>query len=402
MRQRYGLALAAAGTALILAATLRPVGGVGPEQPSFWCLVCGARGVAAGFLNILLFVPFGWGLALLKGPVLAVGASFGLSSMVELIQTTLPGRHSALGDIVANTAGGALGAGLFLLHTRIAYLLQGPPLWLKLAAALLPTTVFAATAVLSAPTFPDGEYHGQWTRRLGTLKPYPGKVISAFVGELPLPDHRLPNQDAVREAFRSGEPLLVEAVAGTEPAELSHLFAVYDDRRREVVLVTVQGSDLFFQRETRSVRLLLDPPFVRWNGAIRQREGDTLRIMVRQEARASCMELDAQVRCDLSGGTGAGWRLLYRLRGARPALVTVLSLIWLSALSFPAGAVLGGLGRGVFVGLALGVSGILVSWWSPWLSPQLIDLLGPLPGAWAGWAVRQRMARKVEFSEPLR
>jgi hypothetical protein len=43
-----------------------------------------------------------------------------------------------------------------------------------------------------------------------------------------------------------------------------------------------------------------------------------------------------------------------------------------------------------------GGTSILVSWWSPWLSPHLVDLLGLAPGAWVGWAIRRRLARGPE------
>jgi hypothetical protein len=395
VKRQDGRVIAGAGSALILVLTLWPASGDVPQQFQFWCVLCGHRDVADGLLNVLLFAPFGAGLAIARGPMLAIGGSFALSGMVEFVQATVPGRVSTLGDILFNTAGGAAGAVFVAFRGRIAALVVAPPPWAKVLAGLVPPAIFLATAALSAPRFPESEYHGQWARELGTLRPYPGEVVSATIGEIPLPDHRIPNQDDVRRALRAGEPLLLEVVAGPPPAQRSHLVAVYDDRQREVLLVTVQGSNLYFQQRTLSVHLLLDPPTLRWNGALDVREGDTVRIAVRPEPRGLCVEVDHRVRCDLLAGVGGGWRLIHRLWSAPPWLVALLGVVWLSALTLPAGAALGRCDRGVAVGLALGLIGVVVSWWSPWLSAHLVDLVAPIPGAWAGWGVRRRLARRA-------
>jgi hypothetical protein len=400
VRTIHGRLITAAGVALILVATLWPLPGASQEELSFWCVLCGSRGAADALMNLLLFLPLGSGLALLQGPALALGGSFALSGAVELIQTTLPGRHAALGDLIFNTLGGALGATVAGFRNQIRNALTLPPWWVKVAAALLPPAVFSATAFLSAPFVPETEYHGQWTRHLGSLQPYPGRVLSASVGEVPLPDHRIPDQEGAREGFRSGKHLRVQVVAGSEPSHLSHLFAVYDRQRWEVVLLTAQGPDLFFQRGTVSARLVLDRPFLRWEGIMDVPEGDTIRIVARQEARGLCLVVDRDVRCDLSPSAGKGWRLVRRFPDASPLQVALLSVLWLSLIALPAGAVLRGrTGRGTAVGISVGLLGVLISWWSPWLSPRLLDLVAPLPGAWAGWAIRRRWAATPPCSE---
>ncbi|OUC14812.1 MAG: hypothetical protein B0A82_10845 [Alkalinema sp. CACIAM 70d] len=84
--------------------------------------------------NILLFMPYGFaGMAWLQrgrqqGPFAAtdflqrlspwlvtVLASTGLSCLVELLQTFLPSRSTSINDVVTNTLGGFLGAGLWWL-----------------------------------------------------------------------------------------------------------------------------------------------------------------------------------------------------------------------------------------------------------------------------------------------
>jgi glycopeptide antibiotics resistance protein len=73
-------------------------------------------------LNIILFVPFGFSLALSMQKVpsgctirnaLVVIASAGLSATVEILQLFLPGRFPAFVDIIANSTGGLVGVSAF-------------------------------------------------------------------------------------------------------------------------------------------------------------------------------------------------------------------------------------------------------------------------------------------------
>ena len=76
-------------------------------------------------LNILGFIPFG-GLALaylvssrgwstLKALIFAIAVGFLLSLMIELLQVLLPSRDSSLLDLINNTFGTAIGAGLAMV-----------------------------------------------------------------------------------------------------------------------------------------------------------------------------------------------------------------------------------------------------------------------------------------------
>jgi hypothetical protein len=386
-----GWIIAGVSLALILTVTLWPASGDALQELRFWCVLCGSRDLADGFLNLLLFVPFGAGLGLIGGPWLAFAGSLAVSGLVELAQTSIAGRFPTLGDLVANSMGGLLGGLAVVLRHRIRALVVAPPRSVRLAAILISPVVFLATDFLSSPRLPDGVYYGQWTRELGRLRPYPGRILSAAVGSLPLPDGRVPAQDAVKEALREGEPLEVVFIAGPKPEDASHLFAIFDDRQREVLLLTAQGDDLLFQRGTWSVRLLLDQPFVRWPGGLDVAEGDTVRIRVLQSARNLCLEIGAEARCRGSAGVEGGWRLLHRLYGAPPLLAAVLGAVWLMILAFPVGVTTPAVRRALALGAGLAVIGALVSWWSPWLSAHSPALLAPVAGAWAGSWVRRRL-----------
>src|ERR1700716_4152161 len=106
--RRVGWIITIASAVVIAFATLLPE----PPGPvvSHFCLVCGSFGTVDAMLNIVLFVPLGIGLGLTGVPgkraLLAICA---LSALIETAQFfVMSGRDSTLGDVLTNTAGGAL------------------------------------------------------------------------------------------------------------------------------------------------------------------------------------------------------------------------------------------------------------------------------------------------------
>lgn len=69
--------------------------------------------------NVAMFAPLGLLLASsrrLPRPWLAVVAALTFSGAIETVQILLPGRYPTLQDVVANTAGAALGAAAVVVH----------------------------------------------------------------------------------------------------------------------------------------------------------------------------------------------------------------------------------------------------------------------------------------------
>ncbi|WP_062946585.1 VanZ family protein [Brachybacterium sp. sponge] len=93
-----------------------------------WFAVTGAVGLReqitpemfAALANVALFVPFFAALAVLVPTWWWVAAGAGLSIAVELYQGEIGTREQDVVDILANTAGAALGVGLGLLVRRVA------------------------------------------------------------------------------------------------------------------------------------------------------------------------------------------------------------------------------------------------------------------------------------------
>jgi len=139
---------------VILAITLSPSGTGPPLQFSFE-LGAGHRWLADGILNLCLFVPFGLALGWnARSPAKAVLCGLLLSTTVELAQMWIPGRDPSLSDIIANTAGTAVGA-LIGLRPR-AWLVPDARSSVALTVLAVGATVLVMilTAVLAAPGGP--------------------------------------------------------------------------------------------------------------------------------------------------------------------------------------------------------------------------------------------------------
>lgn len=115
-------------------------------------------------VNILAYVPLGLLLALawrrigrLSSAALALGAGFGLSFLMELVQEALPGRVSSLADIVHNTLGalfGVLMAQLLSPDTLSGDWLREQRARLAVPGALANTGLVALVLWAAAELFP--------------------------------------------------------------------------------------------------------------------------------------------------------------------------------------------------------------------------------------------------------
>lgn len=310
------------------------------------CLLCGERGAADAVLNVLLFVPLGMALGLSprrRWLILALVPPV-LSLAVEAVQLLLPARQSALGDLVANSAGGWLG--LAGTRLRAAWLRPAPRRAFRLGAAWVAGAVGAllVTGWLLQPSFPESVWYGQWTAELGHLEAYRGRVLEARIGNRALPSRRLDDPAEARALLAAGAPVRVRFVAGPPPPGVAPVFSIFDERRREILLLGADGRDLVLRYRTRALEARFDQPDLRLRGAFRNvAPGDTLELTVHRPVDAGfCarLRMPASVRasrCGLRDSVGRGWALLRYparvARGPRP----LLDFLWGALLALPAG-----------------------------------------------------------------
>lgn len=297
--------------------TLLPAG-VGDPTP-FWCLPCGYLGSADAVLNTVLFMPLGavFG-ALGLGSVAAAGAGFGVSALIELAQTAVPGRYPTFGDVVVNGGGAVLG---LLLWHRFVRGLPSIRVWAVVGGAGL-----AATALVSIPTPPDGVLYGQYTPRLGSFDAYDGAVIEARLGGVSVASGPLADTEAVRGRLRGPEPVRVTFRVGTPTRGWAPVFAIFSADREEALFLGVRGDDVLLRvRSLAGALRFAEPSMVLYDGLAGLAPGDTAVVSAHVERAGICLETAGSRACGLGPGPLEGWRFLRR------DLLVPLPWTWLSA-----------------------------------------------------------------------
>jgi len=349
-RQRIGLAIAVAGLFAIAALTLTPNSGVQQPSPSL-CLVCGSYGGTDVLLNILLFIPFGFGLRLWgvsARRVFVVACATSLA--IELLQIQIVvGRDASFGDLVSNSLGGWIGIALagcwracLLPPPRLARRLMyvGTAIWL---------IVLAGSAWAARPSPTRLSYWGHWASLSGPGPLFTGKVISASVGHAPLPWAPIANSGVLRRRLLSGEPLRATVLQGAPIDGLAPIARITDIRRTEIIMLGQQGRDLVFRMRTHASDLRLRDPAVRIehifpdSAADARAAGasfDTLRIAggyVRGAYKVWAIGPKLNVSRELRLGPGLGWSFLLPFSYASGRVTLLLTALWLGGLLLPVG-----------------------------------------------------------------
>lgn len=322
------------GWALVVGVlTLQP-GGMSLKEaggmPSL-CLICGSRGSADAVLNLLMFVPLGLclggtGRSIGKLLLFGLGASF----FIEFTQLWLPGRHPALGDLIWNSGGAVVGAGLFsLMVGRLAGGQRNSALAAGVGAAF--AFLFAGFLLVPSPT--DADYWGQWTADLGSMPRYDGQVVEATLNSVALPSYKMQSPTPHRTEFTADWVLDGTVVAGSAPRAVSPILSIYDGHQREIVLLGAHGRDLVFRERMRAADLRFDVPDLRLLDAFETvRRSDTIRVAVARVGADTCLEVSRVRRCGLGVTPGRIWGLLLYLEGPPEEARQVLDLLWLAAL----------------------------------------------------------------------
>lgn len=366
-RGRWRITLVVA-VAAILIVTLPPTGAVTSEGI---CLICGERGAADAFLNLLLFAPFGFALRRIgMRPGFALAAGILLSLAVEGAQFFIPGRDSAPGDVLFNALGAWFGA---LMGGRaVKEWLSGRPGRQAGLAAACSVLVTALTGYLLSPDPGPGPHRLEIQPPLGP----DGSLFEGLVAEV-----RTGGDRATASQRAHGIPPDVEVVFGTVPYRrtLRPLLALRDARNRPAVLFGPRTDDLVLQlrRRTRGLRLPdaelgLADVFPRDAGSTRYQA--TLRS---DGERAACVGLSGiQEACGLGFSAASGWSLFYGAGPMSPMRRALYDGAWLAFLFAPLGFVIRSDRAGVTAGVAALASLLVV--------PLLAPVLFTPPVAWAG------------------
>lgn len=353
--RRVGLVVAIAGFAAIAFATLSPQAGT--ATGSHLCLVCGPLGGVNSLLNVFLFMPFGFGLALSgfsgKRAVLVACA---FSALIELAQLlVIPGRYATIGDVITNTMGGAFG---FAVGSYWFALLR-PSRRIALTLSICWCGIWLLIQVIASygfhPSIPRADYYGQIGPKLGDFVEFKGRVVRASVGNLVVPNARFEASDGLRDLLLHGATfrstiVLSEPISGVAP-----IVRVADAREREVVLLAQDSADLVFGVRTGASALRLRPPMFALRDVmpdIKPRDGapiiETLEINARYTAREAWLHTQSSPTAAVSTTkhddhlpitASLGWTLLmpfqWLIEGT--GFERAATFAWLAALLFPLG-----------------------------------------------------------------
>jgi hypothetical protein len=348
---KWSSIIAGTGIVFICAATLTPGNMPPPDVSADLCRGwCDDVLIADFARNIVLFLPFAFGLALAGvRPVRVLIVGSALSALVEVLQiNVIVGRDASMLDWISNSIGTALGIGMarglgmFIKpRPRAAFCLMALALMMWSALLLL-----GSWGMTPAPG--SDSYWGQRAPRLGQLPPFLGELHSARVNGTELPSARLTDDEAIRAPLRAGE-IAVEAIVRPGPetplTQVAPIVRVADGERREIVLLGRSADELVFKLRLHATILRLQTPSFSLAGAF---ASDTDRVQdertealsarldngrVRLTARRGERQLEQSAELD----PALAWTFFVPWDYRVTAKTAWLSDLWIGLLLVPAG-----------------------------------------------------------------
>jgi len=393
----WRLAPALAWLAVIGVLTLTPTPQPLIPLPMF-CLACGDLGGVDVVLNVALFVPLGAALALAGVPAgRAVLAGFLVSLAIEGLQFSLvPGRDASLSDLLTNTAGTALGAGIAARWRLLLAPSRDQAPWMSGAALSATLGVLAFTAYLLRPTVPPMGLWGQWTPQQLQFEPYSGTVHEFQVNGIAVPYNLVPESEPLRQRILEGETLARATITTGEPTRKLAVITRLGSRVQEVLLLGIRGTDLVFRMRMAARDWRLRPPSIAVPGALPQAgERVTIEGGVRQRRWfATVHGTRGKLHREVPFSIALGWTMLLPFDHPVAPADVWWSALWLAALALPAAT------WGAQAGLAAESSrqpshAGFNAWWlavtvvlmaGTWQVVRLADFVAPSAIEWAGLA----------------
>jgi hypothetical protein len=411
-RQRAaGATLAVAGLLFIGAATLTPMPNAQFVLPRT-CIVCGDLGGVDVTNNVLLFIPLGAGLVLAGvRRWLAVLLCVALTVTIEFLQIgVIVGRDASVGDILMNTAGGALGVGLAARWRRWVLPAERASRRLAAAAAGAWVAILLASGWVLQRTVPPGEYEGQIVPEVDGYSLYRGYTLAATLNGRPIPRAAVPADAGLRRILL-GDSVAVDAVVttGSAPQRLAPVAILWSAERGELFALGQRQRDLVFRMRMRTARALVRTPaavivdafpYVPLWPLSERTPRDTMRVAggVRDRILYVAATLRGRtVRREVPLAVTLGWSFFLPFEYSYGAEVPFLTAVWVGGLLLPAGywaartsrpSARSGVRWGALFGLTIVVGlGVLPAVWrlhpSRWWE-WAAAAAGLLVGWWAG------------------
>lgn len=243
--RRVAAAFAATFCIALLAGTLMPLYGA-PASGDSLCLICGQIGGADFVDNILAFAPLGLAASLALGrPATAALLVMLMSGAIEVLQwRIIAGRDASLGDLVANTLGGILGAAIAAYWRPIT--MPNRPSASRLVAlwTILTCLILGAAVWLTQPAPVDLRYRAYWMPNThGLATPLLDDVL---LFDSPIRHGALIEPSDFAPAFSAGELDITLTIQGSYAGSVPiDLFQLANRLERRINVVSVEGNVVF-------------------------------------------------------------------------------------------------------------------------------------------------------------
>jgi hypothetical protein len=385
-RRLLSFALLILWVAAVAYLTLTP-GGYGRPTTlrAFLCFACGTTDGSDIIRNWILFVPGGLLAAHLLGPGRAIALTICYTGFIEVAQLWLPGRDSALQDLVFNGMGGVTGASVMY---------RGLSSWSRRTLMAAAAAAWLAPIALLVPKTTPFDLYGQWTPRFGRTARYQGRIADASMGSLRIESRRIPGKDALDEAITERKPIRLLLEAGPIPSSFAPIFQIADARQQFLLELGALGPDLILRGRNPARILKLDQPDTRWSGAmLGVAVGDTVSIIVDRGRNSICMSVGERERCNLAPSLADGWGHILYLEGPPAWFRALMSIAWALGLGGILGLTAGTWRSALGIGVALALVGYVGATLSPDVRPSVFHAAVLVVGVLAGAAMRSPVAQ---------
>lgn len=267
-----GRLIVIASALAIALATLVPDPG-SPDITHF-CLVCGTLSGVDAVLNVMLFAPFGAGLALMgvrrrTGIAIALGTTF----TIELLQLlVIEGRHASIADVITNSLGAILGFAIIRHASTLLRPDERQARGLAVAALLSWIGVQAIVAYGLIPVPARPPYYGHIGRiHWQTGVRYPGQVVEGRLGSHALGDGLLARDESIEREYSTPAGALLEVTVqprGVPPAR-AEIAVISGGGDQGMLAIEQDRNALIFSARTGADAVLLRPLEFRFRDAFR-------------------------------------------------------------------------------------------------------------------------------------
>jgi VanZ family protein len=343
---RVGRAITVLAAILIGLATLTPAT-QGPSKLPALCITCGELGGVDNVLNILLFLPLGFGVRLAgTGRWRSLFIALATTIFVEALQlTVVRGRDASVGDVTMNALGALIG--IMLADLRGVVLCPAPrhARWLTVVSAAWCCSLIALGGWALRLDIPHGSYTALLAPDLTDIELFEGQVrAAAFNGSTIRNGDAVGDGVAIASLARSGN-LDVRATVAPAGAtfDIAPIVALGPLSQPLVIELGQRGRDLAFRIRLRASRLRLRTPSVALADAFPGSGDPEDRVLLggmvpgSQRLRLALQSAQRDASATLELNPFLGWWLFMPFDVANMRVVGAASAFWTALLFFPLG-----------------------------------------------------------------